>query len=130
MIVFMFKSLFTNTALPYAQFAASSLRGADMFPLLSKVIERLTRTGCCILGVTCDGGSPNRRLFQMHHLPEDPKEKIIYKALNPFADEAEDILFFTDPPHLLKTLRNCFQNPIRNLWVSAKCGMDSYFVIL
>ena len=30
-----------------------------------------------------------------------------------------------DPPHLLKTIRNCFQNPIRNLWVSTKCGMNS-----
>ena len=59
MIVFMFKDLFTDTALPYyAQFASSSLTGADMFPLLWKVIERQTRTGCCILGVTCDGGSP------------------------------------------------------------------------
>ena len=104
MIVFMFKGLFTNTALPYAQFAVSSLTGADLLPLLWKVIERLTRTGCCILGVTCDGGSPNRRLFQLHQLPGDPKDKIIYKAVNPFADEAEDILFFTDPPHLLKTI--------------------------
>ena len=93
-IVFMFKGLFTNTALPYAHFAASSLTGADMFPLLWKVIERLTRTGCCILGVTCDGGSPNRRLFQLHRLPGDPKEKIIYKTLNVFTDEAKDIFFY------------------------------------
>ena len=117
MIVFMFKGLFTNIALPYAQFAATSLTGADLFPLLWKVIERLTRTGCCILGVTCDGGSPNRRLFQLHQMPGDPKNKLIYKAVNPYADKAEDILFFTDPPHLLKTIRNCFQNPSRNLWV-------------
>ena len=94
------------------------------------MIERLTRTGCHIIGVTCDGGSSNRRLFQLHQLPEDLKEKIIYKALNPFTNEGEEILFFTDPPHLPKTIQNCFQNPIRNLWVSTKCGMDSYFVIL
>ena len=94
------------------------------------MIERLTRTGCYILGVTCDEGSFNRRLFQLHQLPEDPKEKIIYKALNPFTNQVEEILFFTDPPHLLKTIRNCFQNPIRNLWVSSKCVMNSYFFIL
>ena len=58
MIVLIFKGLFTNTASPYyAQFASSSLMGADMFPFLWKVIERLTRTGCYILGLTCDGGS-------------------------------------------------------------------------
>ena len=63
MVVFMFKGLFTNIALAYAQFAATSLTGADLLPLLWKVIERLSRTGCCILGVTCDGGSLNRRFF-------------------------------------------------------------------
>ena len=58
MIVLMFKDLFTNTASPYyTQFASSSLTGADMFTLLWKVIERLTRTGCYILGLTYDGGS-------------------------------------------------------------------------
>ena len=91
MIVFMFTDLFTNTALPYAQFVST---GADMFTLLWKVIERLTQTGCYILGVTCDEGSSNRRLFQLHQLPEDPKEKIIYKALNPFTNQVEEILFY------------------------------------
>ena len=117
MVVFMFKGLFTNTALPYAQFAASSLTGADMFPLLWKVINRLTRIGCHVLGVTCDGGSPNRRLFQLHKMPGDPKGKVVYKAVNLFTEETKEVLFFTDPPHLLKTIRNCFQNPTRNLWV-------------
>ena len=102
MIVFMFKGFFTNIALPYAQFAATSLTGADLFPLLWKVIERLTRTGCCILGVTCDGGSPNQRLFQLHQMPGDPKNKLIYKAVNPYADKAEDILF-------LQTLLICLR---------------------
>ena len=92
MIVFMFKGLYTNTTLPYAHFATSSLIGADMFPLLWKAIERLTQTGCCVLGVTGDGGIPNRTLFQLHQLPEDPK-KIIYKALNVFTDEANDIFY-------------------------------------
>ena len=59
MIVLMFKDLFANTASPYyAQFASSSFTGADMFPFLWKVIERLTRTGYYILGLTYDGGSP------------------------------------------------------------------------
>ena len=42
MIVFMFKGLFTNTALCYTQFAVSSLMSADLLPLLWKTIERLT----------------------------------------------------------------------------------------
>ena len=121
MLVFMFKGLFTNVAMPYAQFPAFSLKGSDMFPLLWEAIGRLMRLGCCVLGITCDGGSPNRWLFQLHQMPDTPKSKIVHKANNIFKsnpDEPADILFFTDPPHLLKTIRNCFENPSRKLWVS------------
>lgn len=51
MLVFMFKGLFTNIAMPYAQFPACSLKGVDMFPLLWEAIGRLSRLGCCVLGV-------------------------------------------------------------------------------
>ena len=121
MLVFMFKGLFTNIAMPYAQFPVCSLKGADMFPLLWEAVGRLSRMGCCVLGVTCDGGSPNRRLFQLHLTEDTDKKKIIHKAKNMFKSnpsEPTDILFFTDPPHLLKTIRNCFENPNRKLWVS------------
>ena len=98
MVVFMFKGLFTNIALPYAQFAASSITGADMFPLLWKVIERLTRVGCQVLAVTSDGGSPNRKLFQLHKLPGISRDQVVYKALNPFSEEEQEVMFFIDPP--------------------------------
>ena len=62
-LVFMFKGLFTNIAMSYAQFPVCSFKGADMLPLLWEAVRRLSRMGCCVLGVTCDGGSPNRRLF-------------------------------------------------------------------
>jgi len=118
MAVFMFKGLFTNIPLPYAQFAASSITGADMFPLLWRVIEHLTRVRCQVLAVTADGGSPNRRLFQLHKLPGSSRDQVVYKAVNPFSEEEQEVMFFIDPPHLLKTIRNCFQSPTRPLWVS------------
>ena len=103
MLVFMFKGLFTNVAMPYAQFPACSLKGHYMFPLLWEAIGRLTRIRCCVLGVTCDASSPNRRLFQLHKIPDDPKSKIVHKAKNVFKSDPDaptDILFFTDPSHL------------------------------
>ena len=107
MLVFMFKGLFTNVAMPYAQFPAFSLKGSDMFPLLWEAIGRLTQIGCCVLGVTCDAGSPNKRLFQLHKMPDIPKSKIVHKAKNVYksnSDEPMDIFFFTDPPHLYVTV--------------------------
>ena len=116
MLVFMFKGLFTNISLPYAQFAAHSLKSHEMFPLLWKIINRLTRIGCCILGITCDGSSPNRKLFQLHQGKKD-SSTIMHKTENVFSKDHKDLLFFVDPPHLLKTIRNCFQSPCRKLWV-------------
>ena len=116
----MFKGLFTNIAMPYAQFPVCSLKGANVFPLLCEAVGRLSQMGCCVLGVTCDAGSPNRRLFQLHLTADADKNKIIYKAKNMFKSnptEPTDIVFYR-PPHLLKTIRNCFENPNRKLWVS------------
>ena len=56
MIVFMFKGLFTNLAMSYAQFPACSLKGAHMFPLLWEAVGRFRQMRCCVLEVTCDAG--------------------------------------------------------------------------
>ena len=41
----------------------------------------------------------------------NPETDVIYKTSNPFAyPESRYIWFFSDPPHLLKTLRNCLFN--------------------
>ena len=36
---------------------------------------------------------------------------------NVFADDGRDFYFISDPPHLLKTIRNSFCNAKRRLWV-------------
>ena len=41
-------------------------------------------------------------LFQLHKMPETPKNKIAHKAVNRFKSDPNEpthILFFTDPPH-------------------------------
>ena len=41
----------------------------------------------------------------------------LYKVPNIFADDNRDLYFISDPPHLLKTIRNSFCNPSKTLWV-------------
>jgi len=113
LVVFMVRGAVTNLVFPYALYPASSPRGCDLFPLLWKVIARLTRNGFHTLAVTCDGASCNRSLFKLHSIKGGP----VYKTLNIFSAEEEWIYFISDPPHLLKTIRNCFADPKRNLWV-------------
>jgi len=114
MFVMMVRGIFCNINFPYAQFPVASAKAEDIFPLLWKTIGRLELNGLHVLGVTGDGASINRKLFRMH---TQDKGKIIHKTVNVYSDEARDLLFFSDPPHLLKTIRNAVANPNRQLWV-------------
>ena len=82
-----------------------------------EAIARVERHGLKVLAVTADGASSdsNRRLFKIHLLSSTA---ITHKVNNPFATDGRDLLFISDPPHLLKTIRNCIANKSRNLWVS------------
>lgn len=66
-----------------------------------------------MLGATSDGCSINRRLIKVHN----PKEEIVYKTKNPFSQDQRDLYFFADSPHLIKTVRNCWNSTCRSMWV-------------
>lgn len=57
----------------------------------------------------------NRSLVKLH---KAPSEDVQHKTVNPFSDDRRFFLFFSDAPHLLKTVRNCFMSNKRSLWVS------------
>ena len=68
------------------------------------------------MAVTADGLSVNHHFFKLH---DDSSKALVNKTLNPYADEQWHIYFISDPPHLIKTVRNCWASRKRNLWV---CG--------
>ena len=113
MMVFMVRGVFCNISFPYAQFPMASAQARDVFPLLWQTIDRLEMNNLHVLGVTGDGASVNRKVFQMHS--STPRA---YKCVNIYSTEGRNIYFFSDPPHLLKTIRNAMANKSRNLWVS------------
>ena len=67
------------------------------------------------MGVCCDGLAANRRLFSLHQ-----SKGLAHKVINPHAHDGERryLYFLSDPPHLIKTVRNCWVNYKRKLWVS------------
>ena len=115
MLVFMVRGLLSNLEYPYAQFPCASLTGEQMFLPFWDAVSRLERCGFKVLAVTADGLSVNRHFFKLHG-----EESLVYKALNPYADEQRYIYFISDPPHLIKTVRNCWANKKRNLWVHVR----------
>ena len=78
-----------------------------------EAVCRLERLGFKVLAATADGASPNRRLIKLHGT-----DKLVYKVMNPHAPDHCYLYFFSDPPHLLKTTRNCWASKKRQLWVS------------
>ena len=82
-----------------------------------------------VLGATLDGNSVNRRLVKLHQ----PSADLVYKVMNPFAEKR--FLYFSDPPHLIKTVRNCWLSKHRNLWVctyyseSSSLWLTLWFII-
>jgi len=121
MLVIMVRGLFCRLNYPYAQFGCSNLTGDQLFDPVWQAIARLERLGFYVLALTCDGASPNRRLWKLH----SQKDEMIYKVANPFAADRQ-LYFISDPPHLLKTIRNCWYNSKRTLWVS-KCILRIYY---
>lgn len=116
MLVFMVRGLFQKFNYPYAQFACSNLTGDLIFDPLWEAVSRLERIGFHVLTFTCDGASSNRRLWKLH----SKEKEVIYKVPNPFAlDSSRYLYFISDPPHLLKTIRNSWCNTKRHLWVSS-----------
>ena len=96
----------------YAQFPCASVRVDKMYDPFWEVVSHLEMCGFKVMGLTCDGLAANRRLFGLH----DPDVSLVHKIPNPYAEDGRDLYIFTDPPHLMKTVRNGWAR--RHLWVS------------
>eukprot|EP00731_Ephydatia_muelleri_P018851 Em0011g891a len=83
--------------------------GDQLIDPIWSAVARLERCGFNVLGITADGASSNRRFFKIH----EKQSHLDTKIVNPHAPE-RSIFFFSDPPHLIKTVRNCWLN--RRMW--------------
>ena len=115
-LVFLLRSIVNPFKFSLANFATSSVTSVQLFPLLWKAIDICESHSLKIMAVTCDGASPNRKLFKSHfHLTAEndinPDVDVIYRARNMFSGADNRFVYFiSDVPHLLKTSRNCLSN--------------------
>ena len=112
MFVIMVRGLLSKLCFPYAQFAATTLNGDMIFDPIWEAVSRLEQCGFKMLTITADGTSSHRSLFKIHGVSGSSR----YRTLNPHSAEERYINFISDPPHLIKTVRNCFSKQL--LWVS------------
>ena len=117
-LVFLLRSIVNPLKFSLANFATTSVSSVQLFPLFWKAVGILEDScGIKVVGVTSDGASPNRSMYQMHlHMTrvEDLNEDVdvTYRTLNIMAEEKRYIYLLFDTPHIMKTARNCLANSL------------------
>ena len=85
-----------------------------MYDLFWVAVGRLERCGFRVMALVSDGLAANRCLFRLHGTS---RSELVYKVSNPYS-ENRDLYFVSDPPHLIKMVRNAWFNKKRHLLVS------------
>ena len=110
-LVFLVKSVVNPLSYSFATFATTGITAFQIFPLFWKTVNILENMNLKVIAATADGASPNRKFFRMHKpLDGDAEKAVVYRTLNLFSSEKRYIYFFSDAPHLIKTVRNCLSN--------------------
>ena len=131
-LVLMVRGIFFKLEFPYAHFGTRGVTADVLFPIVWEAIRQLESIGCKVICVTADGASPNRKFFRLHGKEGD----LIYKTKNPFADPKDErfLFFISDPPHLIKTTRNCWSHSgvggTRRMKVRTLCMIPTCVCIL
>jgi len=114
-LVFLIRSIVNPLKFTLANFATTGATSVQLFPLFWKAVS-ICELKCKLksLAVTCDGAALNRKFFSMHSKMVDerhqnPDVDVTYRVVNLFSPERY-IYFVSDPPHLIKTARNCLSN--------------------
>jgi hypothetical protein len=107
-LVLMVRGLMFKLKFPYAHFGTQDATGDVLFPIVWEAVRRLEARELGVLCITADGASTNREFFRMHHDKKDPQT--LYKTCNLYSPENRWLYFISDPPHLMKTVRNCWSH--------------------
>ena len=100
---FFFKSLFASFQFPCSYFLTRGVSARDLNRLFWKGVGLLHCYGFKVILSCCDGAPENRAFMVMNGCSET-----VSKTINPFSNLP--LIFMSDPPHLIKKLRNNIYN--------------------
>lgn len=109
MLSFMLRGTSSNIQTCVASYPVNSLSKEDLYQYVWEVTGSLEFAGVRVVAFVADGSAVNRSFFQMHPSEEKSYSGLVYKTPNPY-DPNRNIFFIPDPPHALKTTRNCLEN--------------------
>ena len=99
-LTIMIRGILFKLEYPYAHFGTVGVTADLLYPIVWEAVRILESDDVKVLCITADGASPNRKFFRMHKTND---LSIPYKAKNKMID-------LSDPPHLIKTVRNCWSH--------------------
>ncbi|KAJ8023362.1 Transposable element P transposase [Holothuria leucospilota] len=107
-LLFMVRGLTSKLKFPVAYYFTTGAPGYQLYEMTFECISALRLLGLTVLCLTSDGASSNRKLYELIS-KSAPSLTPEHKAKNIF--EVNEMIYFnSDAPHLLKTLRNNFEN--------------------
>ncbi|XP_052130160.1 uncharacterized protein LOC127751122 [Frankliniella occidentalis] len=105
---FMVKGVATNVKEVVASFTVDQLTKEHLYAWSWEVIGKLEAAGVEVIAFVMDGSSVNRAFIKMHTPVSETESEVVYDTMNKAAPHRV-LYFISDVPHLLKTIRNCFQ---------------------
>ncbi|KAK3921575.1 Transposable element P transposase, partial [Frankliniella fusca] len=119
-LVYMLQGININIHEVVGLFSTTDVTSVQIFSRTWDLIYHLEARSMKIICLICDGASPNKKFFNMH-VPWDSQVRYVYATKHLYAEEIRPIFFMVDPPHLLKTIRNCLSNSFahfcsRKMW--------------
>ena len=110
-LVFIVQGLATDLCYSLVYFGTTGITSYQLLPLFWEAVSILELTcNLWVVATTCDGASPNRRLFRLHKDTDgDAGKDATYRTID-FCSPDRFIYFLSDKPHLVKTARNCLYN--------------------
>lgn len=106
---FMVKACSSKVKDVVASFPVCNPSPKQMYSWTWEVIGALEKSGVKIIAFVCDGAPSNRAFFKLHKPVTKLPSGVIFDTINKY-DPEKVLYFFSDIPHLLKTIRNAFFN--------------------
>ena len=108
-LVFMVRGLMVHVNLPFMWYPCQGFNADQLWGAVWGATRTLQNLGLSVRAWVCDGATPNRKFFRVHEGYGGKYQRITYYTENRYAP-GQRIYFICDVPHLLKTLRNNFEN--------------------
>ena len=107
-LVYYIQGIGSDLKFSLAYFTTKGVTAYQIIPTFWETVPLLELT-CKLRAIATlsDGASPNRKFYRMHEqISNTDDSNGVYHTINLYSP-SRCILFLVDPPHLMKTTRNC-----------------------